>query len=557
AVGLGVVVSLAAIAFVDLVDWLNNVLLVSPRERVQIEEPSWLVPAATIAVPALGGLLVGALIKYFSPEKRPLGPPDVVLSVQLRTPLPSARGGVISTIAAAISLGFGASVGQYGPLVYLGALLASAVQALKLRINNIEAIAAACGVAAAISTAFNAPIAGLVFAHEVILRHYSMQAFAPVTVASATGYVIANVMFDRPALFLVDFAGVQHGHEFALFAGLGILAAGVAVLFMQLVLSSAQLAQQLNINQIFRPAVAGLAVGITALWLPDVLGVGKETLRFATIEGAFEGWELAVLVIAKIALTALCIGFGFAGGVFSPALLIGILLGALFWTVLNATGMVVTSGIVVYAICGMMALTSPVIGAPLTTILIVFELTRNYDLTIAAMVAVVLSNLVAYRIFGRSLFDVQLKKRGVDLSAGRDRARLSAARIADFASSGFPRCTTDEINAHVAERLAQTNWSEAYVADQSGIYLGTWRAQDMMREGKRSVEAIYRPAALVFDETTTIWEAMRALEGFVGDAVPLVEGQSRKLIGAVTEAAVIEAYLEIVQELRREENAAA
>ena len=118
------------------------------------------------------------------------------------------------------------------------------------------------------------------------------------------------------------------------------------------------------------------------------------------------------LVAAKIGLTALCIGFGFAGGVFSPALLIGILFGALFWTVLNGLTGIETSGIAVYAICGMMALTSPVIGAPLTTILIVFELTRNYDLTIAAMVAVVFSNLIAYRTFGRSLFDVQLGRVG-------------------------------------------------------------------------------------------------------------------------------------------------
>jgi len=422
---IGLAVSLVAIGFVELVAWLNSVLLVSPRTRVQFESMPWLIVAATLLVPVAGGFLVGWLLSRFSPEKRPLGPVDVVVSVQLKQATPSLRGGVVSSVAAAVSLGFGASVGQYGPLVYLGAMMGNVLSFLRLRIPNFPAIAMSCGVAAAISTAFNAPIAGLVFAHEVILRHYSIQAFAPTTVAAATGYVMANVMFERDPLFLVEFSGVQHGHEFLLFALLGLLASAVAIGFMHLTLLCAKLAARVPLRPQFRPAMAGLAVGVTALWLPDVMGVGKEALRFATIDGAFLSWELALLVLAKVALTALCIGFGFAGGVFSPALLIGILFGALCWTLLESLGVIATSGVVAYAICGMMAVTSAVIGAPLTTILIVFELTRNYDLTIAAMVAVVFSNLIAYRLFGRSLFDVQLARRGIDLSTGRDYARLS------------------------------------------------------------------------------------------------------------------------------------
>jgi len=244
----------------------------------------------------------------------------------------NSKAGVVSTAAAAVSLGFGASVGQYGPMVYLGAMVGDLAARLRLRVPNLPAIAIACGVAAAISTAFNAPIAGLVFAHEVVLRHYSTQAFAPTTVASCIGYILANVVFERPALFLIKFDGVQHGHEFALFGVLGMLAAGAAIGFMVLIQKSGWIAACSQIPRATRPAVAGLVLGMTALWLPDVLGVGKETLRFATIEGAFEANELLLLVVAKILLTALCIGFGFAGGVFSPALLIGILLGAWFWT---------------------------------------------------------------------------------------------------------------------------------------------------------------------------------------------------------------------------------
>jgi CIC family chloride channel protein len=545
ALGIGAAASLAAIALIEAVEWLNRVLLIAPRARVQYEDARIIVPLATVCVPAIGGLIVALMLRYLSPLGRPLGPPAVIQSVQFETPLPDLRSGLTSTLAAMVSMGFGASVGQYGPMVYLGAMLGGVVRRLRLGVPNLPAIAVACGVAAAISTAFNAPIAGLVFAHEVVLRHYSTQAFAPTTISAVTGYVLANVIFERPALFLVQFEGVQHGHEFLLFGALGVLCAGLAIVFMRLVLRMTAIAAQTGLPQVLRPAAAGLALGLTALWLPDVLGVGKEALRFATIEDAFGAGELAVLVAAKIALTALCIGFGFAGGVFSPALLIGILFGALFWTAIDGTGALSTSGIAVYAICGMMALTSPVIGAPLTTILIVFELTRNYDITIAAMVSVVVSNLVAHRVFGRSLFDVQLARAGADLSAGRDRARLQAMPVSTCLTGDIIVATQDMPVDEIHARLDSSPWSEAYLTDSDGRFTGVL---------SRSARTPHVPS-LQFHDGTTVLEAMQALRGFIGDAIPVVDRDTGKLIGVVSEASVIEAYLDISQSLRREENA--
>ena len=545
ALGIGGAASLAAIALIEAVEWLNRVLLIAPRARVQYEDARMIVPLATVCVPAIGGLIVALMLRYLSPLGRPLGPPAVIQSVQFETPLPDLRSGLTSTLAAMVSMGFGASVGQYGPMVYLGAMLGGVVRRLRLGVPNLPAIAVACGVAAAISTALNAPIAGLVFAHEVVLRHYSTQAFAPTTISAVTGYVLANVIFERPALFLVQFEGVQHGHEFLLFGALGVLCAGLAIVFMRLVLRMTAMAGQMGIPQMLRPAAAGLALGLTALWLPDVLGVGKEALRFATIEDAFGAGELAVLVAAKIALTALCIGFGFAGGVFSPALLIGILFGALFWTAIDGTGALSTSGIAVYAICGMMALTSPVIGAPLTTILIVFELTRNYDITIAAMVSVVVSNLIAHRVFGRSLFDVQLARAGADLSAGRDRARLQAMPVSTCLTGDIIVATQDIPVDEIHARLDSSPWSEAYLTNSDGRFAGVL---------SRSARTPHVPS-LQFHDGTTVLEAMQALRGFIGDAIPVIHRDTGKLIGVVSEASVIEAYLDISQSLRREENA--
>ena len=561
---LGSLASLAAIAFIESVDWLNDVLLISPRSRVQVQNPL-LLSIATILVPMLGGLVVGIVIHRYSAEQRPLGPPDAIRAVQLRAPLPSIRSGVVSTFAAIVSIGSGASVGQYGPMVYMGAIAGNLVSRLKIPIANLPTIAIACGVAAAISTAFNAPIAGLVFAHEVILRHYSLQAFAPTTVAAATGYVMSNIVFERPPLFLVEFSGVSHGYEFALFALLGFICAFLSVGFMRSIFYIGAIAPKLPFPAKYRPVLAGLIVGMVALQLPDVLGVGKETLRFATIEGAFESWELILLVVAKMGLTAVCIGLGFAGGVFSPSLLIGILFGAFSWTLLELIG-VPNSGVVVYAICGMMALTSPIIGAPLTTILIVFELTHNYDLTISAMVAVVFANLLAFRLLGRSMFDVVLARAGVDLSLGRDRALLEHTKIIDLPITDFVRVDLNDTTQMVIEKLQQDGRSEAVVVDSNGIYQGIIRIVDLLGVDLLGVDLIGPDSnsisenlqldSPVFDEDTTLWQGMSALEGFVGEAVPILSAEDATLIGMIAESELITAYQKIAKGLRSEENEA-
>lgn len=552
---IGVVVSLCAIGFLECVVWLNDQLLVSPRTRIQHEENPALVAAAAILVPAAGGLVVGLILSYLVPEKRSFGPPDTILAVQTRSAPPPARSGLLSTLAAIVSLGSGASVGQYGPMVYLGTLVGAAINRLRLGVPNTQAIGIASGVAAAISTAFNAPIAGLVFAHEVLLRHYSIQAFAPTTVAAAAGYVVANVVFERPPLFLVGFEGVRHGYEFILFALVGVLSALLALVYMKAILGCAALAARSPIPPALRPAAAGLVLGLVALELPDVLGIGQETLRFATIAGAFGIGELTLILVAKMTVTVLCLGFGFAGGVFSPALLIGILFGALLGGALDDFTAIAHSGIVPYAICGMVAVTSPVIGAPLATILIVFELTRSYDLTIAAMVAVVFANLISYRMFGRSLFDVQLDRRGFDLSLGRGSAILAGRRITELMHDDFLRFDPDDEIREALRRLGESGRAEGLVVDRDGTYLGVVRAQSCLaldRSGHVGDAADRN--ALKFDEATSVWQAMEALRDFLGEITPVVSAAEGRLLGVVSESSVIDAYMKTVNRLRREEN---
>ena len=559
----GALASLAAIAFVELVAVLNRWLLISPRSRFMVDDAQLLL-LATVCVPAAGGLIVGLLHRCI-PERRPHGPPDIIRSVQGLDGRIPARSGFLSALTSVVSLGAGASVGQYGPLAHLGATLGSLVARVDRHSRWMATVGVGCGVAAAISTAFNAPIAGIVFAHEVVLRHYSLRAFAPITVAATIGYVIANVVFERPPLFRVEAVAVGSAPEFLGFILIGVAGALVAVLYMRAILYSGRIARTLPVADCLKPMLAGAVLGLVAIWMPDILGIGKETLRFAVIDQAFAPGELAFLLVAKILATALCIGFGFAGGVFSPALLTGILFGALAGNGAELILGDLRSDIAIYAICGMVAVTSAVIGAPLTTILIVFELTRNYDLATAAMVSVVFSNLVSYRIFGRSLFDVQLRMRGFDLSAGRDKVFLDHRLIEGYVTRNYTALAPDTSLGEAKSRLLASRSHEGYVVDAGGVYLGTVKLEEIMTceeagdlASGTTVARLARPEALILTAKTSIWAAMEQMGDFVGESIPVLEeGDGGRMLGVVFEATIVKAYLDTMSDIRREENAGA
>ena len=577
----GALASLAAVGFVELVGVLNRWLLVSPRSRFMTDDAT-LLALATVCVPAAGGLVVGLLHRGI-PERRSHGPPDIIRSVQALDGRVPVRSGLLSALASVVSLGAGASVGQYGPLAHLGATLGSLVARFGRHSRWMATVGTGCGVAAAISTAFNAPIAGIVFAHEVILRHYSLRAFAPVTVAATIGYVIANVVFERPPLFRVEEVAVHSAPEFLGFILVGAVGAFVAVLYMHAILYSGRLAKKLPVADHLKPMLAGAVLGVVALQIPDILGIGKETLRFAVIDHAFAPGELALILVAKMLATALCIGFGFAGGVFSPALLTGILFGALAGNGAELVLGDLRSDIAVYAVCGMVAVTSAVIGAPLTTILIVFELTRNYDLATAAMASVVFSNLVSYRIFGRSLFDVQLRMRGFDLSAGRETVILDHRPIEGYVTRDYTALAPDMTLGEAKSRLLAARAHEGYVIDAGGVYLGTVKLEEIVareergdlgsdeeREGlgsgeekegfgsEATVGRLAKPEALILTARTSIRAAMERMGDFVGESIPVLEeGGGGRMLGVVFEASIVKAYLDTVNDVRREENAGA
>ncbi|MEX1080904.1 MAG: chloride channel protein [Halofilum sp. (in: g-proteobacteria)] len=559
---MGGVASLAALGFVAAIQWLNDLFWVSPRSRMMATDWPWL-PLATIAVLVCGGLIVGLIARYLLPGGQAHGPPEVIETAQDGSNDVDLRTGAGSALSALTSLGAGASVGQYGPLVHLGATMGSLVGRIMPsgQGNAAGLIGIGCGVAAAIATAFSAPIAGVLFAHEVVLRQYSLRAFAPITVAATIGFVLASYVFEHEPLFRIPGAPRVEPAEYGAFILIGIGGAVVATGFMRAILAADELAERTPIPPVLRPATAGALLGILAIWIPDILGIGQQVLRFTIIPEAFGTIELAVLLVAKILATALCLGFGFVGGVFSPALLIGALFGALT----GHAAVVLVPGAAdsasVYAICGLAAVTSPVIGGPITTILIVFELTRNYVLTTAVMVSVVFANLVSYRIFGRSMFDEVLRRRGCDLSLGRDELMLSHRSIGPHISHEYVHVHPGETIAEARHRIAAADETEGHVIDAEGYYHGTvtlaglTRAQDDTAAADDDVMSLARHADAILDSNANIWSALAEAEQGTARELPVLDEEGR-MIGVIERQQLVGVYRRALFGIRREEHAA-
>ena len=469
---IGTIGSFLAVGFVEAIQWLDDI-------RRTIRYQSLLgVDLAILLIPVMGGLLVGGLVHFLMSSRRAVSLTDLILLVQTKKSRISLRRGTLDALAAIIGMGSGASIGPYGPLATMGATIGGNIS----RLSRADAtLGIGCGVAAAISTAFSAPIAAIIFVHEVILRHYSLRSFAPITVASSTGFFISNYLLGRPPLFRVIAGRSLFAPEILAFVIIGILGALVAVITMKAIMAATNLAQGSRFPQWARPAIAGAAIGVMGQWVPEAMGVGKDVLTFAITEDYYTANHLVLILLMKIAATAICIGFGFVGGVFSPALVIGILSGALFGQGADLLYGDVSSGVAAYAICGMMAVTSPVIGAPLTAILIVFELTRNYELTTAVMVSVVFSNVVAYRLFGRSLFDRQLVERGYDLSLGRDKVILQEKSVSDLVTTEAVLIKYNQTLADAYRAMLAANRQECYVVDELFKYKGRLQLFDILR----------------------------------------------------------------------------
>lgn len=381
--------------------------------------------------PVVGGAIVGFLIHRFMPGDRPFGVADVIEAKIDKGRDIELRPGLWSAAITVISLGFGASAGREGPMVHLGATLSEAVTR-RLKLAGVPGrILLGCGVAAAVSASFNAPIAGVLFAHEVVLGHYAMSAFVPVVIASVSSGIVSRLWFGEDVAFTIPEYAITSYLEIPAFALLGLLCALVAVTFQFSLVAADVVARRFVIPIWLRPIIGGAAVGAIGVFYPDILGVGYETTHQA-LTGSLSLSLMLTLIAVKTAATAITLASRFGGGIFSPSLYLGALTGGAFAAVATGLFPALSSADGLYAILGMGAVAGATLGAPISTTVIVFELTGGYGMSIALLFTVSIAAGLTYAVRGRSFFQWQLETRGLFIAEGPHKGLVRQVRVQDF-----------------------------------------------------------------------------------------------------------------------------
>jgi len=374
------------------------------------------------AMPVAGGLVVGLLLHVFTPDGRVRNVAEVIEGAALQNGRVEVRRGLVSPLVSLVTLSTGGSTGREGPVVHMAGMMSSLV-CRAIRADGITGRdLLGCAVAAAVSASFNAPIAGALFALEVVLRHFAMHAFAPIVIASAAGTVINRMVYGNVTEYVLPLQNTLEFYvELPAFLLLGLLCGIVGVILMRAIFWAEDLGTQVQIRfgvpRWARPALAGVLLGGIAVAFPHVIGVGYETTSLA-LTGQLAFWQAVVFVAVKVAAVAITMGGRMGGGVFSPSLMVGALTGLAFGMVATALFPEVSGAGTLYALAGMGAVAGAVLGAPISTTLIVFELTGDWQIGLAVMIAVSISTAVASRLVDRSFFLTQLERRGIHLAAG-------------------------------------------------------------------------------------------------------------------------------------------
>ena len=519
--------------------------------------PWWQVMLA----PAVGGLVVGLLVHFGLPGRRPHGVADVIEASALLGGRMSLTTGLRAAVVSALSIGSGASVGREGPVVHLGASL-GAWMSKRLHLGRtLSRTLLGCGVAAAVAASFNAPIAGTFFALEVVIGHYALSAFAPIVIASVTGTVISRMYYgDFPAFIVPADRVIESFWEFPAFALLGVVSAIAAVLFMRSVIFTEDVVKRLPGPPWSRPAIGGLAVGLIAIAFPQVLGVGYEATDAALSE-AYPLWLLIALIAVKTAATAISLGCRFGGGVFSPSLFIGAMVGGAFGIIATTAFPHLSSGHGAYTLIGMGAVAGAVLGAPISTILMIFELTNDYALTIAVMIATVLASIITQQTFGRSFFTWQLERRNIAIKGGQETGLLRAIKVASVMDSEYEIIAADTPIATVRQRLQKAPWGELFVVDEGRRLTGTITFSDLEDaafdtshddELKASDVARNHPTVLKVGDDLSAAVQVYGASGEVH--LPVVDdAENMTLLGIAHEHEVMLAYHRALNQARAEE----
>ena len=428
-----------------------------------------------LLTPVVTGLVYGPLVHAWAREARGHGVPEVMVAVARRGGRIPARVAAVKVLASALTIGGGGSVGREGPIVQIGSALASTLGQLVRVAEDRLKLLVACGAAGGIAATFNAPLAGVVFAMEIVLRDFAARSFGMVVVSAVTASVVGRSVLGSQAFLDLPGFTVDHLATYGLFALLGVLAGAAGVLFTRVLYAIEDLCDRVwRGPEWLRPAAGGGLLGLLLVALPQLYGVGYPVLGNA-VYGRYAIGFLLLLLVAKAVATSLTIGIGGSGGVFAPSLFLGAVLGAAF----GQGAADVVPGVAgqpgAFALVGMAALFAGSARAPITAVLIVFELTGEYSLILPLMAAVVLSTGISHLLSADSIYTAKLRRRGIDLDAAPP--SWAHGRTAGAVATSCPVLPVDAPLTAAADALGTAPEQELPVVDGTGALHGVLTAR--------------------------------------------------------------------------------
>ena len=501
-------------------------------------------------VPIIGMLLAACLVvvvrRIFGITKWS-GPADSIFAAQQSKERLDVRLGIGSTLAALINASGGASVGQYGPLVHFGATVSEII----VRFSKIELdrdIFIACGVAAAISAGFNAPIAGVLFAHEAILRRFSVGAIAPISVAAIVASAFNQRFFSSDLSYAVPEVSNELIQLLPLLLVSGIVCSLIAILYMYAIRKTQSMGanSKYSFNQLL--FFSAIVCGTIGTFIPEALGLGLDEIN-QIINQEFSLSFLFALLAVKILLTALCLGLGFYGGVFGPALFVGATTGGILAFATSVFGLPTDMAYVII-VASLAAVGSAVIGAPLTVVMIVIELTGSYQYGLGALLTVILCSLFTFRFFGLSYFDRQLMDRSVDLRKGREFLALSQTLVSEVKGSDYLSFGAETKPEEVLIAMKEKLCTEAYICDENQTLIGKVTIHSIT--GIENLSEGIDKEPIVIPSSSNLNQARSIASDFVGESIPVTE--EGKLVGALTEGDIFTQVLELEDKIRQHDS---
>jgi CIC family chloride channel protein len=503
----------------------------------------------TVLLPAVGGLLVGLLVHFLIGHERHHGVAGIMEAVALGGGRLRYRRAPAKAVAAALAIGTGSSVGPEDPSVQIGANFGSfAGQRLGLSSDRVRMLVAA-GAAAGIAAAFNAPIAGLFFALEIVLGDFGSRAFGAVVVAAVASSVLTRWLSGAQPAFDVPSYDLKSAWELPLYLGLGLCAGPIAAGYVRAIQRAKDGFAATRLPVWAAPAVAGLVVGLTALALPQVLGVGYETIEKTLAPAQMGALFLLAILVAKLVMTALCVGAGVPGGVFAPSLVLGAVLGAAFGQAAGAVFPGLGIAPPAFAMVGMAAVLAGTVHAPLTATLLLFEMTSDYRIILPLLFAVAVSLVVSKRLQADSVYTMALARRGIRLERGRDVEVLDGITVAEVMQADTATLRESDSLKQAADAFARSRHHGLPVVDASGALVGVLTVTDLERaeSGAEGTPAnvgttCTRDLVLAYPDDTIAVALRRMAVRDIGRLPVVSRDDPRRLVGVLRRTDLVRAY---------------